>query len=75
MQNDYQLEKGLEWATKWGLDTIIGRNRYGLARVAERRGDLAAARAHLDAAAALFERRGARLYLADVEARRREWGL
>ena len=61
---------GLEWASKWGLDTIIGRNLYGLAEVAERRGDHALAMQHLDAAGALFAKRGAKLYLDQVIAKK-----
>jgi tetratricopeptide (TPR) repeat protein len=61
---------GLEWASKWGLDTIIGRNRFGLAEVAERRGDQALAMQHLDAAGGLFAKRGAKLYLDQVLAKK-----
>ena len=57
---------GLEWANSWGLDTIIGRNLYGLAQVEERRGNHLEAMAHLDAAGALFAKRGAKLYLDQV---------
>ena len=39
---------------RWGLDTITGRNLYGLAEVAERRGDHALAMQQLDAAGELF---------------------
>ena len=51
-----------------------GRNHQGLAEVAERRGDLEAAREHLDAAGALFAKHGAKLYLDQVIAKKRCWG-
>jgi len=61
---------GHEWASRWGLDTITGRNLWGLAEVAERRGDHALAMRHLDAAGALFAGRGATLYLDQVIAKK-----
>jgi tetratricopeptide (TPR) repeat protein len=61
---------GLEWASKWDLDTFIGRNHYGLAEVAERRDDLDLAMQHLDAAGELFAKRGAKLYLDQVLAKK-----
>ena len=63
---------GLKWAQHWGLDTITGRNSYGLAEVAERQGDHALAMQQLDTAGALFAERGAKLYLDQVIAKKRE---
>ena len=65
---------GLEWASKWGVDTITGRNLYGLAEVAERRGDHTVAMEHLNAAGALFAKRGAKLYLDQVIAKKQVLG-
>ena len=45
-------------------------NRHRLADVAERRGDIEAAREHLDAAGALFAQHGAKLYLDQVLAKK-----
>lgn len=63
---------GLEWASRpdvrFGVDA--GRCHQGLADVAERRGDLEAAREHLDAAGALFAQHGAKLYLDQVLAKK-----
>ena len=64
------LNTGLEWASKWGVDTFAGRNLCGLAEVAERRGDHALAMQHLDAAGELFAKRGAKLYLDQVIAKK-----
>ena len=61
---------GLAWAQQWGVDTISGRNLCGLEEVAERRGDHALAMEHLDAAGALFAKRGAKLYLDQVIAKK-----
>jgi tetratricopeptide (TPR) repeat protein/Cdc6-like AAA superfamily ATPase len=61
---------GLEWSQQWGLDTITGRSLYGLAEVAERRGDHALAMQQLDTAGALFAGRGAKLYLDRVIAKK-----
>ena len=55
-------------ARQWGVDTV---SRSGLAEVAERRGDHARAMEHLDAAGALFPKRGAKLYLDQVIAKKR----
>ena len=60
--------------TFWGLDVITGRNLVGLADVAERRGDRGLALQHLEAAGALFERHGAKLYLDQVRAKQAELG-
>jgi hypothetical protein len=64
------FQTGLEWSEHWGLDTITGRNLYGLAEVAERRGDHALAMQQLDAAGDLFSGRGAKLYLDKVIAKK-----
>jgi hypothetical protein len=61
---------GLEWAQRWGVDTFAGRSLYGLAEVAERRGNHAIAMQHLDGAGALFAKRGAKLYLDQVIAKK-----
>ena len=52
-----------------------GRCLQGLAEVAERRGDIEAARAHLDAAGALFAKHGAKLYLDQVIAKKQICGM
>jgi hypothetical protein len=61
---------GLEWATGEGVPLVAGRCHQGLAEVAERRGDTATARQHLDAAGELFARIDARLYLDQVIAKK-----
>lgn len=61
---------GLEWATQWDIEIRIARNRYELAAVAERRGDHALATEQLDDAGALFAKRGAKLYLDQVIAKK-----
>lgn len=66
----YWFERGLEWATKWGAEVLMGRTHFGLAQVAERRGDHALAMQHIDAAGELFARHGAKLYLDQVIARK-----
>jgi DNA-binding CsgD family transcriptional regulator len=59
---------GLEWATGEGAPLVAGRCHQGLAAVAERRGDVATAREHLDAAVEQFTPIGAKLYLDQVQA-------
>ena len=64
---------GLEWASQPDVRFIVdaGRCHQGLAEVAERRGDLEAARTHLDVAGELFAQHGgARLYLDQVIAKK-----
>ena len=64
---------GLEWASMPDVRFVVdqGRCLQGRAEVAERRGDLEAARTHLDAAGALFAAHGgARLYLDQVLAKK-----
>ena len=69
---EQHFNTGLEWASRpdvrFGVDA--GRCHQGLADVAERRGDIEAAREHLDAAGALFAQHGARLYLDQVLAKK-----
>ena len=69
---EQHFNTGLEWASRpdvrFGVDA--GRCHQGLADVAERRGDLEAAREHLDAAGALFAQHGAKLYLDQVLAKK-----
>jgi DNA-binding CsgD family transcriptional regulator len=66
------LEEALEVAKRERAPIIEGRCHQGLAEVAERRGQRAEALAHLEAAAALFEQHGAKLYLDQVIARQEE---
>lgn len=63
---------GLEWAEREGVPIELGRCHQGLAEVAVRRGEIAEALEHLDTAAELFERHGAKLYLDQVRARQEE---
>ena len=69
---EQHFNTGLEWASRpdvrFGVDA--GRCHQGLADVAERRGDIEAAREHLDAAGALFAQHGAKLYLDQVLAKK-----
>ena len=70
---EQHFRTGLEWASRPDVRFIVdqGRCLQGLAEVAEHRGDLEAARAHLDAAGALFaEHGGAKLYLDQVLAKK-----
>ena len=70
---EQHFRTGLEWASQPDVRFIVdqGRCHQGLAEVAERRGDLETARAHLDAAGALFAQHGgARLYLDQVLAKK-----
>ena len=74
---EQHFRTGLEWASRPDVRFIVdqGRCHQGLAEVAERRGDLEAARAHLDAAGALFAQHGgARLYLDQVLAKKQVLG-
>ena len=64
------FDASLELTSGAGLDIETGRCHQGLAEVAERRGDLDAAREHLDAAGELFARHGAKLYLDQVLAKK-----
>jgi DNA-binding CsgD family transcriptional regulator len=66
------FQLGLEWAEQQSCPVEAGRCHQGLAEVAEHHGRWAEALAHLEAAAALFERHGAKLYLDQVHARREE---
>jgi hypothetical protein len=61
---------GLEWCERERCPVEAGRCLQGLAVVAERRGDTAAAMQHLDAAGELFARYGAKLYLDQVLAKK-----
>jgi ATP/maltotriose-dependent transcriptional regulator MalT len=61
---------GLEWCERERCPVEAGRCLQGLAEVAERRGDLEAARGHLDRAGELFSRHGATLYLDQVLAKK-----
>jgi tetratricopeptide (TPR) repeat protein len=69
---EQHFRAGLEWArgpdVRFWLDE--GRNLQGLGEVAERRGDHALAMRQLDAAAELFAKHGARLYLDQVLAKK-----
>ena len=70
---EQHFRTGLEWASRPDVRFIVdqGRCHQGLAEVAERRGDIEAARAHLDAAGELFAQHGgARLYLDQVLAKK-----
>jgi tetratricopeptide (TPR) repeat protein len=67
---DRWFSAGLELMSEAGFDIETGRCHLGLAEVAERRGDLDAARQHLDAAGELFARHGAKLYLDQVLAKK-----
>ncbi len=69
---EQHFRTGLEWASRPDVRFVIdqGRCHQGLAEVAERRGDLEAAREHLDAAGALFAQHGAKLYLDQVLAKK-----
>ena len=70
---EQHFRTGLEWASQPDVRFIVdqGRCLQGLAEVAERRGDIETARAHLDAAGALFAQHGgARLYLDQVLAKK-----
>jgi len=60
----------MAWTTTHGFDIPLASTRPGLAEVAERRGDLEAAREHLNAAGALFSQHGAKLYLDQVIAKK-----
>ena len=58
--------RGLEWCVRERCPVEEGRCHQLLADVLRRKGDTIEARAHLDAASALFQRHGARLYLDQV---------
>lgn len=53
----------LAWADKNGADIIAGRCHLGLAELARRRSEIAEAGRHMDTAARLFQKHGAKLYL------------
>ena len=57
---EQHFRTGLEWASRPDVRFVVdeGRCHQGLAEVAERRGDIEAARTHLDAAGALFAQHG-----------------
>jgi len=63
---------GLEWASRPDVGFLLdqGHCHHGLAEVAERRGDVEALRAHLDAAGHLYSALGAKLYLDQVLAKK-----
>jgi hypothetical protein len=58
--------RGLEWCERERCPVEAGRCHQLLADVLRRKGSTLEARAHLDAASALFQRHGARLYLDQV---------
>ena len=62
----------LAWAEREGADIIGGRCHLGLAEVASRRGQTGEALRHLDSAAALFQKHGAKLFLEQVIAKKLE---
>ena len=63
---------GLEWAERERCPIEAGRNHQGLAEVAIRQGQTTEALHHLDAAIALFEPHGAKLYLDQARQRQDE---
>ena len=67
---EQHLRVGLEWCERERCLIEAGRCLQGLAEVAERRGDLDAAREHLGGAAAKFADHGAKLYLDQVLAKK-----
>lgn len=67
---EQHYRSGLEWCERERCPVEAGRCHQGLAEVAERRGDLDAAREHLDAAGELFSQYGAKLYLDQVIAKK-----
>ncbi len=62
----------LTWAQREGADIIGGRCHLGLAEVASRHGQTGDALRHLDAAAALFQQHGAKLFLEQAIAKKVE---
>jgi class 3 adenylate cyclase len=60
------FREGLEWSERECCPVELGRNLQGLAGVAERRGDVPAALAFLDRAAAQYQPRGVKLFLDEV---------
>ena len=60
----------LAWARRERAPIVEGRSHQGLAEVAERRGDHAAALEHLEAAGSLFAEYGASYYLDQVLAKK-----
>ncbi len=64
------FQSGLATAERERCPIELGRCHQGLAEVAERRGDLEAAREHLDAAGELFAQWGAKRYLDQVLAKK-----
>jgi hypothetical protein len=67
---EQHFRTGLEWCERERCPVEAGRCLQGLAEVAERRGDLDAARERLDAAGELFSQYGAKLYLDQVLAKK-----
>ena len=65
---------GLTWAEREHCPFVAGRCLQGLAAVAEHRGAVGEALRLVDAAAALFARHGARLYLRQTQASRQRLG-
>jgi DNA-binding NarL/FixJ family response regulator len=53
----------LAWADTNGANIIAGRCHLGLAEIAKRRGETAETSRHVDTAASLFQKHGAKLYL------------
>jgi hypothetical protein len=68
VEAERHFRTGLEWAMRPEVrfEVDAGRCLHGLAQVEERRGNHLAAMEHLDAAGALFAKRGAKLYLDQV---------
>jgi hypothetical protein len=64
------FREGLEWSERERCPVEAGRCHQGLAEVAERRGNHAFAMEHLDVAAELFSRHGAKRYLDQVIAKK-----
>jgi tetratricopeptide (TPR) repeat protein len=67
------LSAGLAWADRERCPIDAGRCLQGLASVAAAADDGASASAHLDRAAAIFQRHEATLYLDQIGAARRSW--
>ena len=64
------LTEGLDWCIRERCPIEEGRCRQALAELAEKRGDHATATEHLDRAAELFQRYGAKLFLDQVLAKK-----